>query len=675
MGALANLALRRFSVPSIVAYLGAGLIIGPYLPVPVFADADRLHALSDFGVVLVMFAVGLELRLRRLIEVLPASGFTGLLQMGTLWWVGMSLGQRLGWTYTEALFLGGCLAVSSTMVVSKVLEQHPVAPAVRRHVFGVLVLQDVAAATLITLYTALASGAGLEPIGFAKLLGGLLAALVGMLAGGMLFVPRLVRAVVAEGQAERLVITAAAICFGFAVLADALGYSVALGAFVAGVLVAESGRAHEVDRALAPLKDVFTAVFFVSVGMTVDPRLVLEQIVPILIISAAVIGAQLVSVSGAGLLSGLGIRRSLLAGLTLGQIGEFAFVIASIGTSAGVVSPALGAVVVAVAVVTAFTTPQLVSRGDRLVRGLDHILPRPVRSALALHEAWLDRMRTSGQDTGVRRAIRSLGIDVLLLVSLVTAASLLAPWAAEALGERVTLAEWQMSWFLRIALLIAVAPIVAITVRNARVLASALAARVPVEPGTPAPVLASLQLASLLLVWVGVALPTFALLRPVLRGPFGPALLLSVAAGLAVAVVRTLRGKDEDVRSATARLVEVLARDSAPEDVAPAEGPPLIHEPGWLPATEELRQVRIPPDAAAVGCTLAELDLRARTGATVVVILTEDGRRHALPSGHARLEAGQVVVLMGAEDADEDAQVLLTTPRRGDPPPSPPAAG
>jgi CPA2 family monovalent cation:H+ antiporter-2 len=142
-----------------------------------------------------------------------------------------------------------------------------------------------------------------------------------------------------------------------------------------------------------------------------------------------------------------------------------------------------------------------------------------------------------------------------------------------------------------------------------------------------------------------------------------------------VSVVRTLRGKDEDVRSATARLVEVLARDAAPEDAVPAEGPPPTHEPGWLPATEELRQVRIPEGAAAVGRTLAELDLRARTGATVVLILSDDGRRHSLPSGHVRLEAGQVVMLMGAEDADENAQALLTSPPRDPLPPRPSPAG
>jgi CPA2 family monovalent cation:H+ antiporter-2 len=651
--AAAHLVARRLGVPSVVAYLAAGLVVGPYLPVPVYVDTSHLHALSEFGVVLVMFAVGLELRLGRLLQVLPSSGFTGLVQMAALWAGGRTLGLALGWTPTEALFLGGCLAISSTMVVSKVLDRHPVPPTVRQHVFGVLVLQDVAAVALITLYTAIASGAELGWGAFGVLLGGLMASLVAMTAAGMLFVPWMVRRVVATRDPELLAVTATALCFGFALLAGRLGYSVALGAFVAGVLVAESGESHTVEHAIRPLKEVFAAVFFVAIGMTVDPWRVVEHAGTVLAVSALVVVAQLVSVTGAGLLSGLGLRRSVTAGLSLGQVGEFAFVIAGIGTASGQVGPQLPAVVVATAVVTAFTTPLLVARADGLLRALDHTLPRPVHDALALHEAGIATLRT-GPPGPVRAPVRALLVDAALLAGLLGVAGVAGPEASRRGAELLGIGTGTASGLVLATVVIVATPIVAVLVRHAGRVADAILARVAQGAALAAVAREALRAALLLMLWLGMGLPLLAVVGPS-AGPLGHAVLASVAAGLGLSLWRALRGRDEDVRSVTARVVAVIGRSAAP-DVAP---PPSRDVDAWLPPVEAVARVALPVGSAAAGRTLAELDLRARTGATVVALVDADGATISLPHGRTRLAPGSALMLLGSADEVAAARAML----------------
>ena len=388
-----GLLFRALRMPAILGYLLAGLVVGPYTPIPLFADPERVAALSEFGVVLVMFSVGLEFSIGRFVEVLPRSGLTALLQISALGWAGYELGQLFGWSGVASLFLAGSLAISSTMVVAKVFEERPPDPGVRELVFGVLVVQDVVAIVMLAVLSAIAAGAGVtaEQLGATMLeLAGFLVALI---VGGLLVVPRLVRAVERVGSPETVVVTAAALCFGLAVLALEFGYSVALGAFVAGMLTAESGHGHAVAERIAPVEHLFVAVFFVSVGMSVDPALVAGDLGLTAAIFATVVLGQLVSVTIAGLLGGNSLARSLEAGLVLGQVGEFAFIMAGIGVAAGVVEPSFGAALVAVAILTSFTTPLLVRLAPRLVAAVDRGLPGWLRASLSLYAAWLEQLR------------------------------------------------------------------------------------------------------------------------------------------------------------------------------------------------------------------------------------------------------------------------------------------
>ncbi|MEQ1564952.1 MAG: cation:proton antiporter, partial [Myxococcota bacterium] len=335
---------RWIGLPTLVGYLAAGLVVGPYLPIPLFADPERVRAMAEFGVILVMFGVGLEFRLARLLATLPRAGPATLFEVGALAWLGWTAGRWLGFDGVGPVFLGAALAISSTMVVDRVTDGAQLEPRVRDFVFGVLVVQDVVAIVLVAALSTLAGGespsAGAVVVLLAKLCGALLA----MFVAGWLTVPVVLRRVVALGSPEATLVTTAGVGFGFAAIAAALGYSAALGAFLGGVLVAESGVEERVAPMLRPLRDLFAAVFFVSIGMEVDPWVAARHLPTIAALSAVVIAGQLGAVTFAGVLSGNGLRTSVFAGLLLGQVGEFGFLLAGLGVAAGA-GPELTAVV------------------------------------------------------------------------------------------------------------------------------------------------------------------------------------------------------------------------------------------------------------------------------------------------------------------------------------------
>ncbi|MBX7195478.1 MAG: cation:proton antiporter, partial [Sandaracinaceae bacterium] len=390
VAALTSPLARALGQSPVLGYLVAGLVVGPYIPIPLFADVHRVEGLAELGVVLVMFAVGLELRLGKLARVLPTAGLTGAVQIGFLTWCGVTLASALGWSSLDGLFLGASLGISSTMVVSRALGEHVETDA-REHILGVLVVQDVLAVILLAAMTGVAATGTVEAEAVTADLLRLGGVLVAMVVLGLLLVPPLVRRVARLGSDEVLVVVTVGVCFVLAAIASELGYSVALGAFVSGVLVAESGLGPRVETLASSMRDVFAAIFFVSIGMTVDPVQALHTLPLALLVTVLVIVAQLVVVTLTGLVSGLGLRRSVTAGLALGQIGEFSFILAGVGIAAGAVRRELDVLLVPVAVLTAFTTPLALGAASRAVSWTDRAMPAPLRRTLGLHEQWVAR--------------------------------------------------------------------------------------------------------------------------------------------------------------------------------------------------------------------------------------------------------------------------------------------
>ena len=273
----------------VLGYILAGLIVGPHVPVPLVADRALVQTLSELGVILLMFALGLEFSLRKLVRVGPTAGVTALVQSSIMVWLGFLTGRAFGWTAMESIFAGAIVAMSSTTIIAKVFDDLRVRGALRDLVVGVLLVEDLFAILFMAVLTAVATGAGLSPAALGITLGKLGAFLAVLLAAGMLVVPRAIRYVRRLDRPETLLVASLGLCFGIAWLAQTAGYSVALGAFIAGSLVAESGEAQAVEELVRPVRDLFAAIFFVSVGMLIEPALVARHWVAVLAFIALVV--------------------------------------------------------------------------------------------------------------------------------------------------------------------------------------------------------------------------------------------------------------------------------------------------------------------------------------------------------------------------------------------------
>lgn len=393
IAALTTVACQRLRLPVVVGYLFAGLIIGPHVPVPLVADQGSVHTLSELGVILLMFSLGLDFSVKKLLRTGPSAALIALIQGGFMTWTGYLAGRFLGWGGLESIFAGAALAISSTMIIARVFEAMNAKGPLAELVLSILIVQDLLAILLLTLLTAVGSGAGLSLPALLFTIGRLAGFLLLVLAVGLWLLPPFVRWVADSGNKETLLVTVVGLCFTFSLLAAKAGYSVALGAFLAGMVVAESGRERMVEHLVHPLRDMFVAVFFVSIGMQIDPSQLLPNWRALLLIGGLVIMGKILSGALGGLLTGNSLRTSIRAGAGLAQIGEFSFIIVALGQSLGVVGPALFPVLVATSAWTTFTTPLLIQHSEGLADGIERWLPRRFRHFLMHHRAAMGHLR------------------------------------------------------------------------------------------------------------------------------------------------------------------------------------------------------------------------------------------------------------------------------------------
>jgi CPA2 family monovalent cation:H+ antiporter-2 len=655
---------RKLRQPVVLGYLLAGMIVGPHIPIPIFVDLDRVHTLSELGVILVMFSVGLEFSIRKLVRVLPNAGVTGLIQLSVMIWLGTLVGQAFGWTARESLFGGAAIAISSTMIVAKTFAEQKVAGQTADLVFGVLVVQDLAAVLLLAILTAVSTGAGLTGAALAASAGKLAAFLVAMIAVGFLIVPRAIRVVAHLESRETLLVASIGVCFAYSLIAQRLGYSVALGAFLAGSLIAESGESKEVEHLIAPVRDVFAAVFFVSVGMIVEPAMLLVHWPAILALTIVVLVGQAASVALGSFLGGNGVRRSIKAGMSLAQIGEFSFIIASTGVALGAVREFLYPVAVAVAVITTFTTPWMIRASDRVATWIDHKLPQPLQTFASIYGTWVERMRARKEvAAGVRpgRLVWLIAIDASLILAIAIGASVFMRPLRRLLADHTGLSLGAGRLVVIGGAVLLASPLLVGLVRATRAfggIVAALAMPTPAEGEDqfvrPRRALGvTIQLALLALVGV----PLVAVTQPFLPAPWGAGVLGILLVALAVSFWRSAGDLDAQVRTGAQAIVAALASQSRD---GPSKREPTLPVVPMLGGLGDLAPVTIEDGSAAIGRTLAELEVRSTTGASVIAI-SRANEGVVAPTGREALRVGDVLTLAGTHEAVDAARQLLAT--------------
>jgi len=666
VAAVTTLLFQRLRQPVVLGYLLAGVVVGPHLPVPLFVDEPLTHTMSELGVILLMFSLGIDFSLRKLIKIAPTAGIVAVIQCSLMIWVGYLVARAFGWTVYEALFAGAALSISSTTIIVKVFAEQKVTGRLAEIVFGVLIVEDLIAILLLTILTAVASGVGMSAGALALTVGKLAGFLALLLVGGMLIVPRLMRAVVRLHSNETTVVAAVGLSFAFALLARWMGYSVALGAFLAGALVAESGAAKIIEHRIEPVRDVFAAVFFVSVGMLIDPHLVWQNLPAVLLLTLLVVVGNMVGVSIGTFITGYGVRTSVQAGLSMGQIGEFSFIITGVGLSLGVVRPFLYPIAVAVSVLTALTTPWLIRASGRLAAVVDRRLPHRLQTYASLYGAWVNGLRATPQHrtawARIRHLVVLLIVDVALLAAIVIATALVRPRLLRPLTEVAHLDSGIARLLLGGATIVLIVPFLLGAIRIARALGVALAAEALPGPAggareldlAAAPrraLLVTLQIAILLVVGV----PEVALTQPFMPGIPAMAILLAGVALLIIPLWRSATNLEGHVRAGAQVILEALAAQSA-EPTATAPQPSTL-----LPGLGNATTVPIAAGSAAIGRTLKQIDLRGLTGATVIAI-DRDGGDVIYPTGDEELRASDALIVTGTAEAVQAAQALLAAP-------------
>src|SRR6476660_7409210 len=336
---LVTIVFHRLKQPVVLGYILAGVIIGPHTPpLPLIANEGTIQTLSELGIIFLMFSLGLEFSLRKLKDVGATAFMAAMLAILVMLCAGYSLGQAFGWSSLDSIFLGAILSISSTTIVVKALAELGLTKkSFAQLIFGVLIVEDILAIVMIALLSGFATtgsfavaDVGITVIKLGSFLGILLVA-------GLILVPRLLNYVARFKSNEMLLISVLGLCFGISLLAVKLEYSVALGAFLIGAIIAEARQIGRIEILLEPVRDMFSAVFFVCIGLLIEPALIVKHILPILVIALVVVLGQVSSISLVTLLAVHERRTALRVGMSLSQIGEFSFIIAALGLSLGVI--------------------------------------------------------------------------------------------------------------------------------------------------------------------------------------------------------------------------------------------------------------------------------------------------------------------------------------------------
>lgn len=393
VAAVVTFVFRRIRQPVVLGYVVAGIIVGPHTPnVFSVSDYESIKIWAELGVIFLMFTLGLEFSFRRLTRVGMSAGITASIQIAVMLALGMLTAELLNWSRIDAVFVGCMIAISSTTIIIKALSELNLAKKkFAELVYGILIVEDLAAILMLVALTNVATTSRVG--GVELLMAGLkLAVVVGAwFLVGMFIVPRFVKSVSRHGNDEMLTVVAVGLCLLLVDLAAHFHYSVALGSFIMGSILAESTEAKRIEHLVQPLKDIFGAVFFVSVGMMIDPDALLANLPAIIVLSVVIIIGKLVSVTAGAFITGQTVKNSIQTGFSMAQIGEFSFIIASLGLSYQVISDRLYPIIVAASIITTFTTPYLIKISSRVADSIDHALSPRMKSGINNYLAWIQR--------------------------------------------------------------------------------------------------------------------------------------------------------------------------------------------------------------------------------------------------------------------------------------------
>ncbi len=669
VAAITTVVFQWLRQPVVLGYIIAGLIVGPHVPIPLVADSNIVTTLSELGVILLMFSLGLEFSLRKLLKVGSTASIIAVFQSSVMVWLGFSFGRLFGWTTIESLFTGAIIAISSTTIIAKVFDEQKIYGKLREIVVGVLIVEDLIGIVFMAMLTGIVSGSGLEPLPLAMTVGKLAAFLVGLLGIGLFIVPRVMKKITKLDRKETTLVASIGFCFAISLLANEFGYSVALGAFLAGSLIAESGEEKQVEHLIEPVRDMFAAIFFVSVGMSINPAIILQYLPIIIILTLIVIVGKFFAVSVGTFLTGNGLRTSIQTGMSMAQIGEFSFIIAALGISLKATGEFLYPIAVAISALTTLSTPLLIRNSVPFTNFIDRKLPKPLQTFTALYAGWIESLRPvfekKRKTNPVRRLFYLLIIDAVFLAGIIIGTALIIESSIPLIQKYLQLTETVIKITIVILSSILCVPFCIGIVRLGRKLGTFLAqmalpnkkeGRVDIVAAPRRMLIVTLQLGTIFL----VGIPLFAITQPFL--PTIPTISIFIIITIILSIIfwRSAANLQGHVRAGVEVITQALNFQSRKSTTLQKNEKISLNEIHQLiPGFGDIIEINLAAGSFAIEKTLANLNLRGVTEATVLAITRNS--QSIIPTAHELLKENDILILSGTHEAVKSAKNFLST--------------
>jgi CPA2 family monovalent cation:H+ antiporter-2 len=440
-GAITTLLFRKIKQPLVLGYIIAGFLVGPHLSMtPTVADNENIKTLAEIGVIFLLFSLGLEFSFKKLLRVGGAASITALVEIAFITITGYFIGRWMNWSFMDSLFLGGMLASSSTTIIIRAFDELGIkTKQYVRVVFGVLVVEDIVVILLMVLLSTMAVSKEFQGTELLFTITKLLFFLALWFLAGIFLLPTFLKKAKKLLDEEALLILSIGLCLGMVVVATQVGFSAELGAFIMGSIMAETTSAEKVDRLIKPVKDLFGAVFFVSVGMMIDPAAIVEYRWPVLWITLLTLFGKLFSTTLGALISGQSLKQSVQVGMSMAQIGEFAFIVATLGLSLGVISEFIFPVVVGASAITTFTTPYMIKFSEPVYNFIVKALPAKWVIALNNYSSSAQHIQAESNWKVVMKSYATIAITngIILLALFLISINFLMPLLNENISNSV----------------------------------------------------------------------------------------------------------------------------------------------------------------------------------------------------------------------------------------------
>ncbi|MBI1176114.1 cation/H(+) antiporter [bacterium] len=648
---------RWLRQPVVLGYIFAGLIIGPHLmPRPLISSEESIQTLAELGIVFLLFALGLEFNFRKIRRIGITAFVVAPLETALMFFLGYQIGQWFGWTAMDRVYLGGIMMISSTTIIAKTLaELKKTGEEFAGVIFGILIAEDIIAILLIASLSGIGLGESFRLGSVIEIILRLTIFLVASVVVGILTVPRLLRFVARFRNDETLLVTTLGLLFAMALLALELKFSVALGAFIIGAVIAESDEIHKIERLMAPLRDMFSAVFFVAIGLLIEPKLLREYLLPIVVITLAVIVGKIVACSFGCFVAGYDRRVALRAGLGLSQIGEFSFIIAALGVSLGVTSHFLYPIAVAVSALTSMLTPYLIRHAGPVLQWYERLAPASLRSYQDDYTTWLQQSRQNRKRSLPVQLLRPMVLQMAINLALMAGMFLVAVFVErQSIPWLDSLPVWSggKRTVLWMAAMVCSLPVSIASLRKLQAMSMVISewtVKSSLAPKQKAAVRAVVANTILFTGVVGLGLLILLLSSALLP----PVELLAVLALIALVIGLLLKTFFIRIYArAQVTIRETLTREMVEQPAEPAK------KRLNLPDDAELLTLLLNERAPCVGKTIQETGLRSKTGASIVA-LKRDGNSLVNPLPNIELKAGDELLLLGGPAQVEDARRML----------------